>query len=203
MMLRRVSGARAGVTMLEVMIAVSVLGILTTGVMGTVGSSTGSSARVTTSAMENAELRKSGKLLSTELRSAGGDRFELTDLPDGNSELTFQVPVAIGAVASWGVYDRYLGTTEADWNRADWSLRYTVVPGPDDTSQLVRQVLDDLDVVQRQTVITEDLRDGLADPPGFRVEDMGDVWEVIITTTHARVIGGESGGAKFHVRSNN
>ena len=203
MMRRAASGSRAGLTLLEIMITVSIMGLVMTAAMGTIGSSTASSVGVTSSALENADLRASGKVLTAELRSSGGGRFEVTELADGNNELTFQVPVMNGVVASWGAYDRRLGGLEANWNQEDWSLRYTVVPGPNGTRQLVRQVLDAVDVVQRQTVLAEDLRSGAGDPKGFSVEDMGDVWEIVITTMHARAIGGDSGGTKIHVRTQN
>ena len=106
-------------------------------------------------------------------------------------------------VAGWGVYDRHLGGDEAAWNRADWSIRYTVVAGDDGDRLLVRQVLDDMDVVQRQTTLASDLRRTGPDPTGFRVTDQGDVWEVVITTASASAIGGEAGGMKLHVHTQN
>lgn len=197
------SRSRAGFTLLELMITVAILGLVATAAMETISGSTSSSRSVTTAVLENASLRDSGKLISQELRSAGGGRFDVVVLADGNHELTFQVPVTVAGVAEFGVYDRRLGADEAAWNRADWSLRYTVVPGNDGTRLFVRQVLDELDVVQRQTTLSSDLRAGNVNPPGFQVVDQGDVWEVVIATESASAIGGEAGGMKLHVRTQN
>jgi prepilin-type N-terminal cleavage/methylation domain-containing protein len=195
--------SRAGVTLIELMITVSILALVVTATMETIGTGTASSRSVTTGVRENADLRDSGKRISQELRSAGGGRFDVAVLGDGNHELTFQVPVTVAGVAGWGVYDRHLGGDEAAWNRVDWSLRYTVVPGNDGERLLVRQVLDDADVVQRQSTLSGDLRDGNANPAGFQVTNQGDVWEVVITTESASAIGGDAGGMKLHVHTQN
>lgn len=203
-MIRRIrSRSRAGVTLVEMMIAVSILALVVTATMETIGTGAASSRSVTLGVTENASLRASGKRISQELRSAGGGRFDVAALPDGNSELTFQVPVTVAGVAGWGVYDRRLGGDEAAWNRFDWSIRYTVVQGDDGDRLLVRQVLDELDVVQRQTTLSRDLRRTGANPTGFQVVDQGEVWEVVITTASAAVVGGEAGGMKLHVRTQN
>lgn len=195
--------ARAGVTLVEMMIAVSILALVVTATMETLGTGAASSRSVTTGVLENSSLRESGRRISQELRSAGGGRFDVAVLPDGNSELTFQVPVTVAGVAGWGVYDRFLGGDEASWNRVDWSVRYTVVPGDDGDRLLVRQLLDELDVVQRQTTLSRDLRRTGANPVGFEVVDQGEVWEVVITTASAGAIGGDAGGMKLHVRTQN
>lgn len=203
MIVRLRNRKRAGVTLIELMITVSILALVVTATMDTIGSGTASSRSVTTGVLENQSLRESGKRITQELRAAGGGRFDVTALADGNSELTFQVPVTVAGVAGQGVYDRFLGGDEAAWNRLDWSVRYTVVPGNDGGRLLVRQVLDEADVVQRQTTLTNDLRAGNVNPPGFQVVDQGDVWEVVITTETAAAIGGEAGGMKLHVRTQN
>lgn len=204
-MMRRVDarGSRRGLTLLELMIAVSILALVATASMEMIGTSTQSSAQVGTSVRENAEMREGTRRLREELRGAGGGRFDVVALADGNSELTFQVPITSGGVAGWGVYDRFLGPTEDEWNRVDWSLRYTVVPDGNGGRQLVRQVLNELDEVQRQSVLVTDLRAGNIEPPGFRVADVGDVWEVIVTAESRSTIGGESGGTRIHVRTQN
>jgi len=195
--------SRAGVTLIELMVTVSILALVITATMETIGTGAASSRSVTTGVRENADLRDSGKRIGQELRSAGGGRFDVVVLGDGNHELTFQVPVTVGGVAGWGVYDRHLGGDEADWNRVDWSVRYTVVPGDDGERLLVRQVLDDADIVQRETTLSGDLRAGNANPAGFQVVDQGDVWEVVITTESASAIGGDAGGMKLHVYTQN
>ncbi len=200
---RTIAGAKRGLTLLEMMIALSILALVVTASMEMISAGTSSSAQVGAGVRENSEMRDGTRRLREELRGAGGGRFDVVPLADGNSELTFQVPVTSGGVAGWGVYDRFLGPGEDEWNRVDWSLRYTVLPDGDGGRQLVRQVLDDLDQVQRQTVLVTDLRAGNVEPPGFRVADVGDVWEVIVTTESRSAIGGESGGTRIHVRTQN
>ena len=127
-------------------------------------------------------------------------------LPGLNHELTFSVPILDGGAPAWGVYDTSLGTDPAQQNRADWSFRYTVreVPagGGAVDRQLVRQILDDADVGQRETVVLTGLRSGAVVPPGFTVVPTGDIWEITISTESD---GGASGGRRmvFHVNTRN
>jgi DNA-binding transcriptional LysR family regulator len=104
------------------------------------------------------------------------------------------MPIEIGGVLGWGVEDRRLGLDAADQVREDWSIRYTVeseagvqfaqalVDGVAlAPRRLVRQVLNEQDEVVRTDPVVDQLSSGAA-KPGFRVERVGDVWELRIAT---------------------
>jgi hypothetical protein len=157
-------------------------------------------------ASEDRELRAATMTLMRELRMSSDATITTTALPDANTELTFRMPMDDAGAASWGVFDRTLGSTWALQNRVNWSLRYTVrdVVSPNGAinKQLVRQILDDLGVVQREKVMAQGLRPGGAAPAGFRVAQVGDVWEITLSTT-GRSEGQAGIRTVFHVQTRN
>jgi len=141
-----------------------------------------------------------------ELRMSSDATITTAALPDGNTRLTFQMPMDNAGAAAWGVFDRNLGSTWALQNRVNWSVRYTVrdAVGANGAvnKQLLRQILDDLGVVQREKVMAQGLRPGGAAPAGFRVAQVGDVWEVTLSTT-GRSEGQAGIRTVFHVQTRN
>ena len=196
----------SGFTIIEVMISAAIFSVVGYTLASAFLMSAGAQQSVSRSAGTNRSLRTSGSLLMDELRASSDAQITVTPLPDGNHQLDLMVPIDVAGVATWGVHDKHLGPTAALQNRQGWTLRYTVqnvaVGAGGVDRQLVRQLIDTAGDAQRQTVIARDLRSGAAVPPGFSVVQVGDVWEVQITTQ------GEAQGASgretlFHVRPRN
>ncbi len=157
-------------------------------------------------ASEDRELRAATMTLMKELRMSADATIATFALPDGNTRLTFQMPMDDAGTAAWGVFDRTLGSTWALQNRVNWNLRYTVrdvvsLSGAVN-KQLVRQILDDGGNVQREKVMAQGLRPGGVAPAGFRVAQVGDVWEVTLSTT-GRSEGQAGIRTVFHVQTRN
>ncbi|MBI5432773.1 MAG: hypothetical protein HZA52_08090 [Planctomycetes bacterium] len=197
---------RAGYTLLETVAAVAVFMVVwySLGMAMRMGSE--SQRLVSRGAEENRDLRESIGLLTDELRSSTDSSIAIATLADGNHSLTFMVPIDVAGVADWGVYDKSLGPLPADRNRADWQLRYTVadvdVGGGVIEKQLVREILDDLGAVQKQTTLARGLRAGGGAQSGLRVVQVGAVWELTLTTTGAHGVS-QGENEVFHVRTRN
>lgn len=185
MRLSRDRSRRGGFTLLETVIALVIFSVLgyALGVAAQVGNH--SQQEVTRRSKENRELRSGTLSLAKELRSSQDSSISITVLADGNHSLRFMQPIDDAGTASWGVFDRHLGDTPALQNRANWVVQYTVrdvmVDGANQ-KQLVRQILDDTFVVQREQLIATGLRSGDVVPPGFRVAQAGAVWEITMST---------------------
>ena len=169
---------RCGMTVVEMSISLMIFAVLGGAVLQTVDLSHDSHSAVADVVADNETLREAAKSLGLDLRLSADTRITVTQLADENHEVTFQVPVLDGNVLSWGVSADYLGLGEGD--EVDWSLRYTVEEANGERT-LVRQILDDADVLQIEEVIAEGLRSGAEDPPGFQVEQIGDIWEITLS----------------------
>lgn len=201
----RVRATRAGFTLLETMISLTIFAVIGYSLAVVVDLGNDSQRSVLRVAAEDRSLRESTSFLTDELRSSTDSSIAVTTLGDGNSQVTFRMPVEVGGALSWGVYDKSLGATYADQNKANWSLRYTVrnvVTAGVTNKQLVRQILDDSQVVQKELVVAEGLRAGNLTPPGFRIVQTGDVWQVTVSTVgeYANKVGMK---AEFHVQTRN
>ena len=179
------SRGRRGFTLLETVIALLLFSVLgyALGVAAHVGGS--SAIEITRMRGENSELRAATLTLGEELRSTSDVNITVAALADGNHQLRFMQPITVAGASVWGVHDKQLGDTPALQNRANWIVQYTVrnqmVSGTLQ-KQLVRQILDDTFVVQREKVIATGLRSGTDVPPGFRVALNGAVWEITLST---------------------
>lgn len=197
---------RSGFTLLESMVSLSIFAVVGYSLAVVVDVGNDSQRSVIRVATEDRSLREASTLLIDELRSSTDSTITVATLGDGNSQLQFRMPIEVGSALSWGVYDKSLGATYADQNKADWSLRYTVRNAPNSggvvNRQLVRQILDEQQVVQKETVVAEGLRSGTVTPAGFRVVQTGDVWDVTVSTVGeiATKVGMEAG---FHVQTRN
>lgn len=203
--MRGVFSRRAGFTVLETMIALSIFGVLGYSVAVCVDVANDSQRTVYSVAAEDRALRESSSYLTDELRSSTDSQITVTTLGDSNHQLDFMVPIESGGALAWGVYDKNLGSTYADQNKVGWKLRYTVrnsVVGGIVNKQLVRQILDTGSLIREEKVVAEGLHGGTENPPGFRVVKSGAMWVVTVSTTGKSA---ESPGikAEFHVQARN
>ena len=148
-------------------------------------------------------VRSARTALAEQVKLSSDDLMTVTVLPDGNHELTLQLPLGVG-VPSWGVPASCFSSPGAP-SQVGWSLRYTVDEVMIDgevNRRLVRQIIDVADVVQEKEVIVQGLRDGGADSPGFEVVKAGGTWVITISTVGPKA--SSSGKAvEFHVRTRN
>ncbi|MBL8859247.1 MAG: type II secretion system protein [Planctomycetes bacterium] len=197
---------RAGFTLLESMISLSIFAVLGYSIAVVVGTANDSQRTVYRVAAEGRSLRESSSLLTDELRTSTNSQITVTTLADGNSSLTFRMPVESGGNLLWGVFDRKLGADYASQNNVDWSLRYTVVNavGPDGAldRQLVRQILDAGSVVRDEQVIAHRLNNGTGAHPGFNVVQTGAMW-VVTVSSEGHSAGTPGMRAEFHVQTRN
>ncbi|MEZ5975388.1 MAG: prepilin-type N-terminal cleavage/methylation domain-containing protein [Planctomycetota bacterium] len=171
---------RGGFTLVELMIAASIMGLIGLGLTQGLHLATSTHDQVATRAVTNTNLRASVRNLRNELKSCTEGRIDLANDANGNQILTLQVPVDDGANQGWGVYDRNLGANEAEWNRIGWELRYAVGNVQGGRGELLRQIIDDNGNLVRQTSLADNVLVG--PDAGFLVQQTGEVWQVQLTT---------------------
>ncbi len=196
---------RAGFTLIETMISLSIFAVLGYSVAVCVDMANQSQRTVYSVAAEGRALRESSSYLTDELRSSSDAQITATTLSDSNTQVDFMVPIESGGLLTWGVYEKTLGTTYADQNKVGWKLRYTVrnsVVAGVTNKQLLRQILDVAGAVQDEKVIAEGLHSGTANPPGFRVVKSGDMWVVTVSAAGNSTNSSEM-KAEFHVQTRN
>ncbi len=193
---------RAGFSLVELMAAIAVFGIVGYTLAGSVGLANRAQTTVSRTVDGNVAVRDASARLRAELKATGDARIVRATLGDGNQSLSFQVPVEVGGVQGWGAYERRLGPGEVQQNLVDGRLRYTVEFAPNNGERrLVRQVLDGGGTIRRSEVLVRNLAAGGNNTPGFAIDEVGDLWRVRITQA------GREGGAarteEFHVRTRN
>jgi len=196
---------RAGFTLLETMVSLVIFSAIGASlVMATLaGQTTG--REVNDESSSNHSLRAISRALTDELRASSDAQITVAHTAGQNDTLRFQQPIQVGTTLSWGVHDPTLGQTEADQNRAGWSLRYTVetvVSHGVTSRRLLRQVLDQAQNVHSQRVVLSRLRSGSSTPPGFTVNKVGATWQVALSTD-ARTAQAEGIQEVFHVQARN
>lgn len=192
-----IQGRRAGLSALEAVISVAAFSVIGYGLVAVMDFGRRSQETVGAIAVNNERRQESTAQLARELGATSDARIQVQQLADGNSQLTFQMPIEVGGVLAWGVEDRRLGLDPQDQVQPDWSIRYTVeseagalIAGAlADAAvlaqrRLVRQVLNEAGEVVRTDPVVDELSSGAA-KPGFRVERVGDVWELRIATMTA------------------
>ena len=197
--MRAEHAARGGFTLLEMMIGVAIFSVVGLALMEAVRMGHDSSTQVILKASSNSELRRSSAAMTDELAMTSAATITVTDLPDGNHQLDFQEPIAVGGVTTWGVDEPMLGVNN------DWFIRYTVEAfnlGGALSRRLVRQVIDDTGAVRNTRIVAEGLRDGNAGTPGFSCAQVGEMWVMSIRTEQGH---SDSQGKEmvFHVRARN
>lgn len=198
----RLGSSRAAFSLVELIAAIAVFGIVGYTLAGSVGLAKRAQTTVSRTVDGNVAVRNASARLRAELKATGDARIALATLGDGNQSLSFQVPVEVGGVQGWGAYERRLGTAEVHQNLVDGLLRYTVEVAPNNGERrLVRQVVDSTGAIRRSDVLVRNLTSGGPNAPGFAIDAAGDLWRVRITQA------GREGGAarteEFHVRTRN
>jgi prepilin-type N-terminal cleavage/methylation domain-containing protein len=204
--LRPQFAAQSGFTLLETMVALTIFTALAYGLISALSAGAHSQLTVIRVSAEDRSLRAATTDLCDELKSSSDTTISIATLADSNHRIRFQQPIDLGGVAGWGVYDRTLGPDPASQNQAGWHVQYTVranALGQGAVNrQLVRQVLDDQQVVRRERVIADGLCSGTDTPPGFRVIQVGDLWRVTLSTVD-RTDGTTGIRAVFDVQTRN
>lgn len=184
---RTVLARRRGFTIVELAISLVIFTSVGYGLAVVVGVGKESQTIVESIHSASASQRTARELIADDLRTANDTSITITSLADYNSQVRLQQPITVGGADTWGVYDRTLGSTEAEQNRAGWRVQYTVrsAEGIDGNSQreLVRQLLDGNGAVQKTEVLAQYLNSGGETPPGFRVVQSGAMWVVTITSS--------------------
>jgi hypothetical protein len=176
---------RRGFTLLETTVSLGVFLVLSYSLVVTLDMATDSQSAVTARSSEVRSARATHAHFADELRQADPDDVLITQLADGNHEVSFRQPIMVGGAAVWGVFDISLGANEDERSREDWRVRYTVESASENgvtVRTLVRQIIDDAgDFVSEQTV-ARGLNSGTLAAPGFQVTRVGDVWRVQLGT---------------------
>ena len=179
---KRTNGA-SGFTLIEVILSVSIFGVIGMGLSQGVHIAESTHDSVSSETGHNRDMRDSVGVLRDEFKTCQDSSIEVVTTVDGNHQLVFQVPVDSGIGTGWGAYDRKLGSTSAEWNRVGWKICYVVRNNNQGVSCLVRQIIDGGGDLQRETeIVSNVLVNGQPEGPGFSVNQTGDVWEVSITT---------------------
>lgn len=198
--------ARAGFTLIELAISLAIF--CAAGYVATVAlrAADRSEREVQRIARASRGLRSATSRLAAELQDSRDASIAISTLADGNHELRFQMPIDDAGALGWGVYDRMLGSTAELQNRPGWQLCYTVLSSADAGGaierRLVRQIRDDADALQLETVLTRGLCAGGSPTPGFHVEKSGELWELQIFREDSGGAG-QQAGAILHVRTRN
>jgi hypothetical protein len=195
----------AGLTLLEMIASVAAFSMLGSALMLMTRAGKTTERSISDESDASRSLRTAARMLRDELRSSSNTRIVVTHLPDGNDQVRFPVPVQVGTVLDWGVFDPSLGGNEAAQNRAGWCVCYTVesvTQNGQTMRRLLRQELDQALHVQRQRVVLDRLRGGTGSPAGFTVHKQGAVWQV---TLSAEPRGGRGQGIQegFDVQARN
>ncbi|MFT4647519.1 MAG: prepilin-type N-terminal cleavage/methylation domain-containing protein [Glaciecola sp.] len=175
--------AKAGFTLIEVIFATTIFGVIGVGLTQGIQIAETTHQSVSSEGGHNREMRNSIGLLRDEFKACRDSSIDVQTTPDGNHRLVFQVPVDSGVGTGWGVYDRKLGSGADDWNRVGWNFCYLVSENNQGQSCLVRQILDGGGALQRETeIVRHVLANDPSGIPGFTVVSTGDVWEFTLTT---------------------
>lgn len=196
---------RAGFTLIESMIAISIFAVVGYGLFVAVDIAFDSGEIVTDVTGTNRNLRKATRSLHDEMGQASDGTITIGNSLQGSHELTFMVPILVGGAESWGVYDRTLGSSEDDWNKENWQVRYTVQQSVVEEQlqlNLVRQVIDAAGAVQSEKTVVEHLAHGENEPAGFHVEKVGDMW-VVTCTAYGSATSKQASSTTFHIRTRN
>jgi len=197
---------RRGFTLLEVVIATTIFTVIGYTLLQSVALGESSQATIQGIASSNKWTREVHDVMSNELKVSDDDHILVTQLADGNTQLSCMHRIEVAGVPAWGVFDASLGDTVEDQNREDWQIRFTVeeVPaiGGGAERALVRQLIDADGTIQTTKVLARGLRDGAADPPGFAAAKVGEMW-VIQITEEGRTNDQAGKRTNFHVKTRN
>lgn len=167
-----------GFTLVELAASMAISAIVLMAVIGLIRISQGG-ARISSSMTSSwGDIRRTSGTVADDLAQCALARMGLVTV-SGEQELTVQRPLGTtGGVVDWGVSDPT--QTLANRLRLGWFVRYRVVTVAGER-QLVRQMLDSALVVQSEQIMVRRLRQGSANPPGFRVAANGAMWTVTLS----------------------
>lgn len=192
----------AGFTLVEVLMASAIVTVVGLGITQGLEMAQGSHVTVTKTAGDNRDLRDSFKTMREELKSSRDSLITAGIGADGNATVSFQVPVEGAGVASWGAFERRLGSTAAEQNCIDWRITYSVEPDVRGTNNLYRRLWDAGGDQRFEEVMASNVRQGdHADGPGFVMNQDGDVW--VMTLTLVEPEGNGIRSETMHVRTRN
>jgi hypothetical protein len=190
------NGQRGGFTLLELTVGTAALGTIGYVLAFAFKASADSQREIARRANENRVVREASRALLDELAMAGESTITFTHGGSSEPTLRFQVRIEDGGSPAFGL--RHMGVAHAGW-----TIVYAVEEpaGATDARRLVRRVEDDTGVVVNSRVVVRNLCADDGDPPGFRVEKAGDLWEVTLSTEG---VGDRQGiDEVFHVRARN
>ena len=183
-----------GFTLVEVAVSTAialVLGFLLIGLIKMGGDSYKTVKKI---ARENIQKRRLKRGIFDELQLTSDSRMRIDRLPDGNDQVTFQIPIRVNGRKTWGVKDDFPGTPPEERYKENWSIRYTVKDG-----NLVRQLIDPENNVRKSQIIIRDLnRNG--NSKGFKINKTGDLLDINVSTRERT---GELQRMNFQVLSRN
>ncbi len=188
---------RRGFTLLEIVVAMAIFAMVGMALKDTVMLSDHSQHEVFQHAGSNRHLREVSRRLLHELGATDADQITVTPLSGGNTEITFPLPIFDAGAPAWGVMEPGINGGAPS---VGWQVRYTV----DSTgaARLLRQVLDDTQVVQKSEVILEGLANDPA-APGFVVVQAGSLWDVSLRLAGSGGLNENGRQANFQVRTRN
>lgn len=197
---------RTGMTLVEIIVAVSIFSIVAYALTLAVRVADKSSETVFDQAARNRELRSATSEMAEELKGISEDHLSVEKLENGCTQLTFQLPIVVDDVPAWGVEDAGIGRTADSRVQEGWSVRYTVEDFPggnagDVDRGLVRQLVDDEGIVRFERLLVSGLWTGNNDH-AFAVTKVGAVWEIEVSIEDGTVQG-DVRTSKFSIRTRN
>lgn len=200
-----IGAVRRGFTLLEMVVALSIFSVIGFTLMSAVRMAHQSHLAVVAATVENIDRREASARLIEELASANSATIEVVSLAGVNDSVSFELPITVAGDSTWGVREESLSQVPAEQSVAGWRVRYAVVAIPVNgvaQNSLVRQVLDELDVVRMQEQVVDGVRGGALNPKGFGVVVAGEMWELTLTT-EGNAEGSEGRSTVFHVKTRN
>ena len=199
------SPRRAGVTLIEALLATSVFLVIGGSLTMAAVTAQRSHAAVMGGTMRNRSLRESASRIRADLRAASDATVTVGVSADGNAMLTIQCAIEVGGNQDWGVEVETPGANPPLQPQPNWSIRYTVVSvaqpsGP--VLELRRQILDAAGAVQQSATLARGLRSGADQPPGFGAVLNGAVWEITLSVDEGE-IGSGYRTVGFHASTRN
>jgi len=192
----------AGFTLIETTVALTIFAALGYTLSVVVALGKHSQTMITGLTTEDRSLRSATTDLIEDLRTSSDSTITVTALPDGNHKVKFMQPIDLGGVAGWGVYDRTVSPNPMPNWHVQYIARDQALGGGAVDKQLIRQVLDDTDVVKKETVLANYLQPGNQVPPGFQMVKVGLVWQITLST-QGKVEGRSGIREVFHVQTRN
>ena len=199
---RRHAHGAAGFTLIETAVALAIFTALGYTLSVVVALGKHSQTTITGLTTEDRSLRLATTDLIEDLRTSSDATITVTALPDGNHKVKFMQPIDAGGAQTWGVYDRSINPNPMPNWHVQYIVRDLALGGGAVDKQLVRQVLDDTDVVKKEKVLADNLQAGNQVPPGFKMVKVGLVWQITLST-QGKVEGRSGIREVFHVQTRN